>query len=1142
MSWSDLFGRRRSPREWNEELRRLKFGQSDPNASEKKTSDASGHLPADKASEDVKPEVPSSPEAQPLTQLWLELAGDGHANSLPELSADIKPAETEAAAQEAEASDLAAALSDVAAEADSARPQASLADATSGPKRPHEEMSQPKQDAFGKGLSSTTDRSHVPPASRELQAGLLPEGAFMPELAEMFEDEVVMALLYGGAVRLEQIARAIVLQRRRPDQPLWRCLLEVPGIEREPILAEAARVGGVAPAPVDETRPSVEFIKAILLLLPPSLQHTLFEWQLLPCGFVQGQGGARVLLLATHDPTQPALEAAIRQLGVPFELRYAPERILAKRLAELEDFRPLRPESFSQSSSDGLSSTKAPEQDERKAPPQAQTSGPLIEDPSAALRVEATASSPEAQGPSAQEVEPVPAEWEGNAPELGEDDDPKGGQSLYEAFQAEVAPESDDSESWPVQQAPAEPAWKVSPASEASTGLQHSEPFEESKAEDPSEAKAEAARESTPEVVIETIDTTADAAAGDEEPPADALEEDDADVPPPIKIVLDDLPELKTAISRDRVVSRLLEKEVVLLHQVYQAYQRQQDEGLKEPLWRVLAQSDHVPQDAIYEEAARLYAFPIAKLEPGKPSPEFVRSVMDTFEEEVRERLMELRVVPFEVDLDAQSGAIKLVLVTHDPMRPDVHRLVHRLKLERFELQYAPQGVIMQALMEAYPRRNEYLDRIKEAAAYDLGTSYDHSTELIDEDALEAEINRSKLINLFEATLVEAVRQGASDIHIFPNNQKKVEIHFRIDGRLTRWHVEDKIHPEALIAVIKDQSMNVDRFEREAAQDGFIQRWIDDHLIRFRVSVLPIANALEDLRSESIVIRVLDDRKVIKDLRLLGLNKKALERFERAIRQPHGMVIVTGPTGSGKSTTLYAALHQVVSPEVNVLTIEDPVEYIIPGVRQIKLNHKLGLEEALRAILRHDPDIVMVGEMRDRQTAELAIKLANTGHLTFSTLHTNDAPSAVSRLYKMGIEPFLIAYAINLVVAQRLIRKVCPACKVEDKDPDYVMLRKLGFTDEEIARTTFYKAGRDRNCKVCKGVGYKGRRAIVEAMYFSRTIRHMIVEAQGSINEDVLRAQAIKEGMQTLRDAACEVVLLGETTVEEMVRVTTTEE
>ncbi|MDQ7040389.1 MAG: ATPase, T2SS/T4P/T4SS family, partial [Rhodothermus sp.] len=184
--------------------------------------------------------------------------------------------------------------------------------------------------------------------------------------------------------------------------------------------------------------------------------------------------------------------------------------------------------------------------------------------------------------------------------------------------------------------------------------------------------------------------------------------------------------------------------------------------------------------------------------------------------------------------------------------------------------------------------------------------------------------------------------------------------------------------------------------------------------------------------------------------------------------------------------------------------------------------------------LRHDPDIVMVGEMRDRQTAELAIKLANTGHLTFSTLHTNDAPSAVSRLYKMGIEPFLIAYAINLVVAQRLIRKVCPRCRVPDPDPDPVLLTRLGFTEAEIARTTFYRAGQHPGCPVCKGVGYKGRRAITETLWFSRTIRHMIVSARDAIDEDALREQAIREGMQTLQEAAREVVLQGETTIEEM--------
>jgi type IV pilus assembly protein PilB len=232
----------------------------------------------------------------------------------------------------------------------------------------------------------------------------------------------------------------------------------------------------------------------------------------------------------------------------------------------------------------------------------------------------------------------------------------------------------------------------------------------------------------------------------------------------------------------------------------------------------------------------------------------------------------------------------------------------------------------------------------------------------------------------------------------------------------------------------------------------------------------------------------------------------------------------------------------VVDPGVNVLSVEDPVEYIIPGVRQIKLNHKLDLEQALRSILRHDPDVVMVGEMRDRHTAELAIKLANTGHLTFSTLHTNDAPSAVSRLYKMGVEPFLIAYAINLVVAQRLIRKLCPDCKVLDNDPDFVLLDRMGFTQQDLAETKFYKPSGDPTCKTCKGVGFKGRRAISEALYFSRAIRHLIVEAHMKIDEDGLRVAAQKEGMLTLQDSAREVVKMGETSTDEMMRVTMVDE
>lgn len=591
--------------------------------------------------------------------------------------------------------------------------------------------------------------------------------------------------------------------------------------------------------------------------------------------------------------------------------------------------------------------------------------------------------------------------------------------------------------------------------------------------------------------------------------------------------------------ARDRVVAMLLRKQVVHPDQVDAAHEALKAEGSKEALWRAISKLDGVDRDAIFAEAAQVYAFPEANLADGQPTPEFVRSVMATFDEVKRKRLLELYVVPAECDVDTATGAVKLIFVTYDPARPEVHRAIHALKLERYELQYAPEALVVKTLRDAYPRKNEYLEKMEEGGgmAFDLGATFEDEGGL-DEEALEAEIGRSTLINLFEATLVEAVRQGVSDIHVWPNAKGKVEIHFRLDGALKKWHTEENIHPEALLAVIKDNASNVDRFERDKAQDGFIQRRIDDALIRFRVSVLPIATASQEVRAESIVIRILDDRKVVTDLNKLGMLPNAMERFEMAIRQPHGMVILTGPTGSGKSTTLVAALHQVVSPTVNVLTVEDPVEYIIHGVRQIKLGHKLGLEGALRAILRHDPDVVMVGEMRDKETAEMGVKLANTGHLTFSTLHTNDAPSAVSRLYKMGVEPFLIAYAINLIVAQRLIRTLCEHCKEVDDDPDPVLMERMGFTPEDQANT-LYRAN-PKGCAKCNG-GYKGRRAITEALYFSRAIRHMIVTAKDAIDEDAIRTQAEKEGMLTLQDSARVYATRGVTSLDEMMRVTASE-
>ena len=592
----------------------------------------------------------------------------------------------------------------------------------------------------------------------------------------------------------------------------------------------------------------------------------------------------------------------------------------------------------------------------------------------------------------------------------------------------------------------------------------------------------------------------------------------------------------------DRVAASLLRLGKVTRSQIRESELQWRRSGQADTLWRALARHSDVDEETVYEEAARIYAFGRAAIDASALDASFVKRVVESLTPEQQDRLIGFRVLPLEYEIDPERGMLRLIFATRDPMRPETLKLIHELQLDHFELRYAPEREIAPLIEELFPRQNEYLKRLEEddeAKALDLGASYEEDRAgLVDEEALDAEINRSGLINLLEAALVEAVRMNASDIHIFPNWKKETEFHFRIDGQLQLWHVQDRVHPEAMLAVVKDRCGNVDRFDREIAQDGYIQRQVDDTLIRYRVSILPIASANREVKAESIVIRVLDDRKIFGDLSAIGLLPGALEKFKKAIRQPHGMVIMTGPTGSGKSTTLVAALREVARPSVNVLTVEDPVEYVVRTVRQIKLGPRLDMEQALRSILRHDPDIVMVGEMRDRPTAELAIKLANTGHLTFSTLHTNDAPSAVARLYKMGIEPFLIAYAINLVVAQRLLRTLCPDCKVADREPDTTLLSELGFSAEDVAATTFYRAGSNDKCPTCHGVGYKGRRAVSEALYFSHAIRKLIVDTGGSIDEDALRETAVKEGMLTLLGSAREVVKLGITSAEEVLRIT----
>ncbi|HZY10744.1 MAG TPA: ATPase, T2SS/T4P/T4SS family, partial [Bacteroidota bacterium] len=452
-----------------------------------------------------------------------------------------------------------------------------------------------------------------------------------------------------------------------------------------------------------------------------------------------------------------------------------------------------------------------------------------------------------------------------------------------------------------------------------------------------------------------------------------------------------------------------------------------EDKKTRRNLGQILVHDFNVEHDLVFREVANLYAFREIYLNDEaieKQRVDFIKKLVDTVPESARDLLIQSRMLPLRFD---EKQGDKLIIIAADPTDRNIPVVARNFGVKKYEVCYCRLKDLQGLLEQVVPPENEFLRLLANTEVGISGTGEEEAE--IDEETLEAEISKSALVNLVEGALLEAVRQDASDIHIVGREGNRTDFLFRLDGDLKLWHAQEKTMPEAIAAVVKDRSKNVDRFEREMSQDGFIQRVIDGHNIRFRVSIMPIVGSEFKYKFESVVIRVLDDRKVITDLNKLGLQGPAKDFFYKAIQKPQGIVILTGPTGSGKSTTLIAALYQVINPTVNVLTVEEPVEYIIKGARQLKIGPKMNFEQAIRGILRHDPDIVLVGEMRDKATAEIAIKLANTGHLTFSTLHTNDAPSAVARLFKMGIEPFLIAYAINIVVAQRLIRTLCKLCK-----------------------------------------------------------------------------------------------------------------
>lgn len=573
-------------------------------------------------------------------------------------------------------------------------------------------------------------------------------------------------------------------------------------------------------------------------------------------------------------------------------------------------------------------------------------------------------------------------------------------------------------------------------------------------------------------------------------------------------------------VSRNTITEEQLQAALAILQEEPDTSNRR--------IGQILYQDLGLDRHLVMKEVAAIYAFDEVFANQDSIDTEMIETIKENIDDlptEVVDELVHQKAIPIKKQKNS------LTIAAADPSDPVLTGIISKLNFRQHVIFYCRYELVEQILTQVYEQKNEFLDLLEEIEYEE--PDLEEETEEVDEEEIDAEINQSMLNSLVEGFLVEGVRKGVSDIHIVPSGPATTDIRFRIDGKLQLWHQQNNVKPEAISAVVKDKTRNVDRFERDASQDGFIQRPVDGHNIRYRVSIMPMVGQQFERKFESIVIRILDDREVITDLNVLGLQEKAKEDFVKAIEKPSGIVIVTGPTGSGKSTTLVAALYYVIDPSVNVLTVEEPVEYLIDGARQLKLSNHMSFDDAMRGILRHDPDIVLVGEIRDLKTAEIAIKLANTGHLTFSTLHTNDAPSTISRLYKMGVEPFLIANAVNLIMAQRLVRRLCPQCK-EEYRPQPGVARGIGFMDREIEDTTFY---RPVGCEKCTD-GYKGRVAIMEALYFDKKIRKMIIQSGEEIDEAAIKDYAIEQGMLSLRGSGRERIKNGTTTIEEIVAIT----
>jgi type IV pilus assembly protein PilB len=559
-----------------------------------------------------------------------------------------------------------------------------------------------------------------------------------------------------------------------------------------------------------------------------------------------------------------------------------------------------------------------------------------------------------------------------------------------------------------------------------------------------------------------------------------------------------------------RIGELLVREKRLSLQQLQQAQEEAKRSGKR--LGVALARLGFVKDQELTQFVAQQYSLPAINLAELEIDP----AVLKLIPKEIAEKH---QVVPVK-----RQGAT-LIVAMSDPSN------IYAIDELKFLTQYNIDPVVasdaaIEAALGKYYDRGPDLDQMIgefDVDNVDYASVTDENVNVVD---LENQAGEAPVVKLCNAILLSAIKKKASDIHIEPY-EKSFRVRFRIDGIL-----QEEMRPplklrNAITSRLKIMS-SLDIAERRLPQDGRIKLKIGTNKeMDFRVSVLPT------LFGEKIVMRLLDKSNLQLDMTKLGFEVKPLNDFKTAIKKPYGMVLVTGPTGSGKTTSLYSALSELNTTERNIATAEDPVEFNLPGINQVQMHEEIGLNfaTALRSFLRQDPNIIMVGEIRDFETAEIAVKAALTGHLVLSTLHTNDAPSTVSRLLNMGVEPFLVTASVNLVLAQRLARKICADCKeVGEKHPE--ALAKMGFTEEQIRGATIMHG---RGCGTCNNTGYKGRIALYEVMPFTDPLKELVLQGASAAE---IKTEMIRQGIQSLRMAGISKILEGVTTPEEVLRTT----